>query len=308
MTLVSQMTEKSWPTIILGTITVSVNGIVTCTSTKGLRLKQIVTFSKVGGLDPKDFEIKRVLSDTDFLVGDPSKKIGAISQPTEYSGGSAVVNEQQRNTIGDGYVLRNVYENDPVMALRTIPVDEFGNHYTVQNPFPVQLSDGSITIETVNANLSVFLTHLNNFPVAGDIFDSIRIGDGVDLLGIEPDGSINVNVLGNVAGTSKSFFNVVSSVPTATPTTIITYTVPVATQADLFRIEVTGTNIATYSLYINSILEGVRRTWFGGNISERFEFLPALTYPAGTVIVLKAEHDRPFLGQFEARIQLAERS
>ena len=307
MTLVSQMTEKMWPFLLIGPIIVNINGVITCSSTKGLRLKQIVTFDKAG-VGPKDFEIKRVISDTEFLVGDPSLRMGAISQPVEYNGGLAAINEQERNTIGEGYVIRNVYESDPILALRTIMVDEFGNHFNTQNPLPVQLSDGSINIETVNANLSVFLTHLDNFPVAGDIFDSIRIGDGVDLLEIEPDGSINVNVLGNIAGNSKNFFNVITSVPIASQTTIITYTVPLATTADLFRIEVTGTNIATYSFYVNDILQGVRRTWFGGNISERFEFLPAMSYPSGTVITIKAEHNRPDPCQFEARIQLAERS
>lgn len=307
MASVSQMTEKMWPFILIGPITVSVNGVVTCTSTKGLRLKQIVTFDKPG-IGPKDFEIKRVISTTDFLVGDPSKSIGVISQPTEYNGGLAAINEQERNTIGDGYVIRNVYESDPVLALRTILVDEFGNFYNTQNPLAIQLSDGSINIETVNANLAVFLTHLDNFPVVGDVFDSIRIGDGVDLLAIEPNGSINVNVLANVTGDTKNLFNVIYIVPSSSLTTIISYTVPPATTADLFRIEVTGTNIATYSFYVDSVLQGVRRTWFGGNISERFEFLPAISYPAGTLIKVKVEHNRPFAAQFEARIQLAERS
>jgi len=68
-----------------------------------------------------------------------------------------------------------------------------GNPITTENPLPVQLSDGSINIDTLDAQLEVHLSHLDNTPDIGDVFDSIRIGDGTNQLSINPDGTINVN-------------------------------------------------------------------------------------------------------------------
>jgi len=66
--------------------------------------------------------------------------------------------------------------------------DDSGNPYTAANPLPVQLSDGSVNIGTVQANVEVQLTHENDYPSAGRIHDSIRIGDGTDELAIVKEG------------------------------------------------------------------------------------------------------------------------
>lgn len=64
------------------------------------------------------------------------------------------------------------------------------------NPVPVEIV-GIDEISINNAQISVDLTHLDNEPESGDTHDSIRIGDGVEELGINPDGSINVK--GNIS-------------------------------------------------------------------------------------------------------------
>ena len=70
--------------------------------------------------------------------------------------------------------------------------DESGNAFTLANPLPVELSDGSISIGTVNAEVEVQLSHQDNVPDAGDVADSVRIGDGTNELAVNADGSINV--------------------------------------------------------------------------------------------------------------------
>jgi len=57
-------------------------------------------------------------------------------------------------------------------------------------PLPVKLTgfDGDVIINPANLNLEVQISH------SGANFDSTRIGDGVDLLLINGDGSINANV------------------------------------------------------------------------------------------------------------------
>lgn len=95
------------------------------------------------------------------------------------------------NIIWQEELLKNaVY--DPYTASFNFPTkaaitDENGNPYGPDNPLSVQLSDGSVNIGTVNAELEVQLTHLDNDPDAGDVHDSIRIGDGVEELAINAD-------------------------------------------------------------------------------------------------------------------------
>lgn len=141
MTAACGLMEKNWPSVLLTPILVSPTGIITVSSTCRLRVKQLISFSKIG-VESKTFQVKKVLSDTEFLVGDPGTSIGKIVTPTEYSGGSASVYEQQRNTIAEGYVIRSVYEEEPVIALRTIGVDCLGNHWGKDNPFPVEVVSG----------------------------------------------------------------------------------------------------------------------------------------------------------------------
>lgn len=78
-----------------------------------------------------------------------------------------------RNTI-----IQSEHEDD-ADAKRIVMVDSLGNFNSEDNPLFVQLTDGSITIGTVNAELEVQLSHLDNDPDAGDVHDSVRIGDGV---------------------------------------------------------------------------------------------------------------------------------
>lgn len=91
-----------------------------------------------------------------------------------------------RNTI-----IQSEHEDD-ADAKRVLIVDELGNFNSPENPLFVQLSDGSVNIGTVNAELEVQLSHIDNDPDAGDVADSVRIGDGVEIAEIKPDGSLQV--------------------------------------------------------------------------------------------------------------------
>ena len=157
--------------------------------------------------------------------------------------------------------------------------------------------DGSITVDVGNITIS----HTD---------DSIKIGDGTDFLAVNPDGSINVNVNNVTAqGSNKIVYNEVTSVAAATLTTILTYTVPSVTTASLQQVMVSGTNIATFEVYINAVKISKKRTYFQ-NLNE--EFIYAVTsnngysVTTGDVIQIKVEHNRPNLGDFEATVQLIE--
>ncbi|MCG3175374.1 MAG: hypothetical protein MOGMAGMI_00303 [Candidatus Omnitrophica bacterium] len=143
------------------------------------------------------FEIKRIIGPNIIELGPRKTPLSERSDVSAFLTADVATirgDKQPRNEIPEKEYKRAVYAEEPVVAWRTVLVNPFGNYYTVDNPLPVQLSDGSINIDTLNANLQVQLTHLDNFPNPGDIADSVQIGDGSNILNINPDGSINVSV------------------------------------------------------------------------------------------------------------------
>lgn len=101
---------------------------------------------------------------------------------------------QPRPTISREDIFRAMYAEEPTVAMRSHLVDELGRAFGTSNPLAVQLSDGSINIETLNAELRVQLSAKDDDPTAGDIHSSVRIGDGTNELKVEADGSINANI------------------------------------------------------------------------------------------------------------------
>lgn len=73
--------------------------------------------------------------------------------------------------------------------------DENGDAYSPSNPLHVQLSDGSVNIGTVNAELEVQLSRKDNDPDAGDVHDAVRIGN--------QDVELGFNDLGDGTGEAK---------------------------------------------------------------------------------------------------------
>ena len=96
-------------------------------------------------------------------------------------------------------------------------------------------------------------------------------------------------------------FASISSLASASLTTVISYTVPAGKTFYLRMIEFGGGNIATYDVIIDSIPQARRRTYFGGSLSSEF-FFDALTVAAGKVIELKVIHGRPMTADFEGRV------
>lgn len=171
----------------------------------------------------------------------------------------------------------------------------------------IAISDGTNTLAinpdgTIDVNVSnIVISHTN---------DSIKVGDGTDFLAVNPDGSINVNV-NNItgSGSNRIVFNEITSVASATLTTIASYTVPVVTSASLQQVLVSGTNIAAYEVYVNAVKIAKKRTYFS-DLNEEFIFAVTsnngYVVSTGDVVEIKVLHDRPTLGDFEATIQLIE--
>lgn len=112
------------------------------------------------------------------------------------------------------------------------------------------------------------------------------------------------------AGTVISVYNEVSAVASSATVVLNTYTVPLATEAVLQRIEIGGQNIATYEVFVNAIKIDRKRTYFGSNLSTEIVFdatsSSAYTLSAGDVLQVKVTNFRPTPADFESRIQVIE--
>ncbi len=174
-----RITERKYLTIPPTSLTANgtVNGLITIANTYCFKVGQVVLFKS--GAIHKIAKIQRILSETQFVVIEKSESI-TTNKKLDMSGfltGSTVeLTEVKRPVIDLLEIQRQVYEEEPTVALRSHLVDWLGRSYDASNPIPVQLSDGSIDIGTVNADLNVQLTHLDNSPAIGDVHDSIRIG------------------------------------------------------------------------------------------------------------------------------------
>lgn len=286
-------------------------GLVTIADTACYKVKMIVVVKADTMVDQR-FEVKRVISDTQMYLGPENTPLRQRIDMSPYVLGlnpTIEAPEQERPHIPPADYERAVYEEEPTVAKRVIPVDKYGKHHTVENPFPVRISDGSINIGTVNAELEVQLSHIDNNPDAGDIADSVQIGDGVETLEINPDGSINIMITGG-NGDVSNIFNEINSLASLAISDIVSYVVPEGKTAILDRIEFSGNNIAIYEVEINSTIEARNRTWFGGDLSGVFEFRSSnssgIPLSAGDEVVLRVNNFRPSVGDFEGRIQVLE--
>lgn len=161
-------------------------GLIRVSSVELFKVKQKVAI----GSDTQpliNLEIKRIPSLTEIIVGpgkdSKNRKITSLKARYDLSAYTAADNafiraeEQSKVTIPEKDIVQAVYEFEPTVAVRTFSVDRVGNPWSESNPFPVQLSDGSINVGTVNAEVEVQLSRRDNFPDAGDVHDSTRIGN-----------------------------------------------------------------------------------------------------------------------------------
>lgn len=130
--------EKKWPTILLSPIYVA-NHIITVPSTAGLHSRQKITLRKIG-VEPKEFYINRVLSDTQITVYHKDGEFVSKDNPVEFDGGSLEMSEQNRNPIQADYVIRAVYEEEPAVALRTMLVSQYGERVSTYKDKQGQIS------------------------------------------------------------------------------------------------------------------------------------------------------------------------
>lgn len=304
--------EKRWADV--GPVPFIANGgqfgQIEILSTAGLFVKQKVII-KSNTQQVLNLEIKQIIDANNLIVGPVSPDIKAVTNMTAFTTldvSVLIAKEQTKVPVGPEKIFQAVYEHEPTVAIRSFLVDRYGAGFSIDNPIPVQLSDGNVNIGTVNAEVEVQLSHIDNFPDIGDIADSVRVGDGEETLEINPDGSINVNIVGSdEVGTIINNYNEIIAVPAATPSTIVSYTVPVGKSAVLDKVEYSGSNIGVYEILLNGSPIAKKRTWFNGTLDGEVNFKSSnssgLPLVANDIISITVTHNRPFVGDFASRIQ-----
>lgn len=314
-----RITEKRYLAIPpqLFTADATDQGIITILSTYSFKVGQLVILKSTAEPDIK-VKVQRVISETQLIVIGINESVTTknkldVSAYLLTDTSTIEFLEDKRPVIDILEIQRQTFEEEPTVAIRNHSVDWLGRPYDKTNPLPVQLSDGSINIGTVNAELEVQLSHLDNDPDAGDVHDSIRIGDGVETLEINPDGSINVNLVQSPPNQEQSTntYGEALGVASGSETLIVSFTASSASKRySLQRAEFTGEQIGLYRLYINGSNIATKRTHHGSGLSGNYEFIggsqEGLFLSTGDVVELKVLHSRPGAGDFEGRIQIFE--
>lgn len=131
---------------------------------------------------------------------------------------------------------------------------------------------------------------------------AIKNSDGSDINSSTP---LPVTFIENTYNNIYSFNNI-TAVPMGVETSIISYIVPNGKNANLIFSEMSGTNVATFNLYLGASLINKKRTFFG-DLNNTMEFKNKGFYlTSGQVITLKVIHTRPDTGEFEANLQIKE--
>lgn len=124
--------------------------------------------------------------------------------------------------------------------------------------------------------------------------DRIKIWDGLDILSVNPDGSINVK---NPIVNDLQFAEVSSVVASGTYTVILTKVCLAGTI--LYSYEVSGSNVAEYIVTLNNVT--IDHKWSNAtNFSVSGNLGP--TMQAGDTVQILVRHQRPTAGDFSAKL------
>jgi len=105
------------------------DGKITIPNTCGLHTKQVLIFKSSTIESVKKLEVKKVISSTEFIVGPIGKSISTCQDMSAFTIADGTVvwtQEQPRPNITPHEIARAEFEEEPVVAKRTIPVNKLG--------------------------------------------------------------------------------------------------------------------------------------------------------------------------------------
>jgi hypothetical protein len=286
------MFERQWLAVPPRLLTSDggIQGQIKVADTAGFKVKAQVV---IGSTSQNQLlvEVKRVLSKTEMAVGPIGKNINERTNLSAFTlTDTAYVYQdiQARVNISPQDIVQAVYEQEPVVAIRTTSVDQYGNPYNIDNPIPI-VFDGTIAIGKVEVQ-----------------------GTNGNIIEPNPDGSINVNIIPSTSATNvvKNTFGAISGIMVGVTTSIVTYTVPINKTALLQRSTASGENISTYTLSINGLTQSIQRTYYAGGFNVNFDFTTGqengILLHAGDIVRIEVLNNGNVLANFDARIQVFE--
>lgn len=115
-------------------------------------------------------------------------------------------------------------------------------------------------------------------------------------VGNSSDNPIPVDII----GCNVNDYGTLTALASSTKTTIVSHTVPSGMTLKIKQVQVSGSNVATYTIEVDSTEEAKKRTYFTEYNAE-FDF-HGFEIGEGSVVDVKVIHSRPSTGDFEARI------
>lgn len=120
------------------------------------------------------------------------------------------------------------------------------------------------------------------------------------------------DISGGGGGGSVTTLNILSSyqertsVAMGVTVNVISHTFSLTNDSKIRAISVSGTNIATYEMFIDSVLIEKKRTYFGSSLDAVFDFSQGYRVPIGATLEIKAHHFRPSSADFNATLKYTE--
>lgn len=288
------MIERKWLAVTATPLIAdgSAIGIVTVADTAGFYTKQSVYLAS-STIPAKQFQVQEVISPTQLVLGPPNpSKVGRenfadVSAYLALDGAALAAPEQDKKANPpDKDHYSAIYASDPIVADRVIFVDQYGKYYGEGNPLPIAF-DGTISIGNVE----------------------IHYGDNV--LKVNSDGSINVTIVPSTDTTDAQVINrygEANAVISGATTQIASYTVPMGKVSILQKVECSGENVAKFQVLVNGVAQATQRTYWGSGFNLLFDFTTGqdngFVLAAGDVVSVTVLYNRPYVGDFEARIQI----
>ena len=176
------MFEKRWAAVPpqLFTSNGTSSGVITVMDSSLFKVKQLINIT-ANTLTNLNLEIKSIPNDITIIVGPVGANIFTYSDVSAYTtalSSSIGANEQKRSSVPVEEINRAVYEEEPVVATRTVLVDKYGDKYDSNNPLPVDATV-SVVVPPVTVELDALTppTQLDpdNVLVAGSE-DGTKIG------------------------------------------------------------------------------------------------------------------------------------
>jgi hypothetical protein len=124
------------------------DGIIIVPDASLFKVKQEVYIGADTLPNLNEIEIKRVINATRIAIGPKRGNIDTRINLTDYTltiNPYIAANEQKRPSIPSEEFNRAMYEEEPVVAQRSVLVDKLGNKYDNNNPLPVSISSGGGT-------------------------------------------------------------------------------------------------------------------------------------------------------------------